>query len=69
MTLVRVPVVKVWLNVYCCYEYTFVLVTQANAVSSRKAEQESGKKKKKKRENNNGRLPTNNKRKRNPSRN
>lgn len=64
MTLVRVPVVKVWLNVYCCYEYTFVLVTQADAVSSRKAEQESKKKKK-----NNRRLPTNNKRKRNPTRN
>lgn len=47
MTLVRVPVVKVWLNVYCCYEYTFVLVTQANAVSSRKAEQQSKKNKKK----------------------
>lgn len=41
---------KVWLNVYCCYEYTFVLVTQANAVSSRKAEQESGKKKKKRKQ-------------------
>lgn len=63
MTLVRVPVVKVWLNVYCCYEYTFVLVTQADAVSSRKAEQESKKK------NKNRRLPTNNKRKRNPTRN
>lgn len=48
MTLVRVPVVKMWLNVYCCYEYTFVLVTQADAVSSRKAEQESKKNKNKK---------------------
>ena len=43
MTLVRVPVVKVSFNAHCYYEYTFVLVTEVNALSLRKAEEETKK--------------------------
>lgn len=43
MTLIRMPVVKVLFNVCCCYKYTFVVVTEANALSLRKAQEESKK--------------------------
>lgn len=43
MTLVRVPVMKVSFNAHCCYEYTFVLIMEANALSLRKAEEETKK--------------------------
>lgn len=43
MTLVRMPVMKVGFNVCCCYKHTSFLVTQANALSLRKAQEETKK--------------------------
>lgn len=39
VTLVRMPVMKVSFNAHCCCKYMFVLVTEANVLSLRKAEE------------------------------
>lgn len=42
MALVRMPVVEVF-NTCCCHKYTFVVVTEANALSLRKVQEETKK--------------------------